>query len=341
MTAPLHRETVVAPEVAHRLFRRLGDLGRASRRRRQLEFLDLTARELEILGLIAHGLSNQEIADRLFLSVHTVKNHVHNLLERLRLTTRAEAAEYARARGWLERLERRDGPLKRTDRGANPLARPVGVMIVAPDRLPGDAVVAELAARPELQVIDAAASRPVAVAVDVVLLDASRRDEALAAAWRVGEELPGASLLVFGLAREDEELLDFVEAGALGYLLDGASAPDLAAAIQDLHAGRTHCAPHIAAAALARIEGLDRQKSPPGGDPREPLTGREQEILRLLAAGLSNKEIGKRLAISLSTVKNHVHNLLGKLAVRRRRDAIRQAYAQGLLPDLLDRPRRP
>src|SRR5436305_8977574 len=99
-------ETVVTPEAAHRLFRRLGELGRESRRHRQLEFLDLTARELEILGLIAQGLSNQAIADRLYLSVHTVKNHVHNMLERLGLTTRGEAVEYARTRGWLPRRGR-------------------------------------------------------------------------------------------------------------------------------------------------------------------------------------------------------------------------------------------
>jgi DNA-binding NarL/FixJ family response regulator len=94
-------EIVVTAEIAHRLFGRLGELGRLSRRRRRLEFLDLTAREIEILDLIAQGLRNQEIADRLYLSVHTVKNHVHNMLERLGLKTRAEAVRYARERGWL------------------------------------------------------------------------------------------------------------------------------------------------------------------------------------------------------------------------------------------------
>src|SRR4051794_21006134 len=131
------------------------------------------------------------------------------------------------------------------------MAKPVGVMIVGPDRLLGEVVVAWLASRPDFQVIDPGASRP--GGVDVVLLDASRRDEALAAAWRIGEELPGAKLLVFGLPREDEELLDFVEAGALGYLLDVANQDDVAAAIHDLQAGRTRCPPHIAAAALGRI----------------------------------------------------------------------------------------
>ncbi|HEV7519247.1 MAG TPA: DNA-binding response regulator, partial [Thermoanaerobaculia bacterium] len=136
---------------------------------------------------------------------------------------------------------------------------PVGLMIVGQDRLLVEAVVAWLAARPDFRVIDpaggaasaAAATAEASRGVEVVLIDASRgRDEALAAAWRVGEELPGAKLLVFGLDREDEEVLDFVEAGALGYLLKGASAADLAAAIHDVHAGRTRCSPQIAAAVL-------------------------------------------------------------------------------------------
>ncbi len=104
-------EIVVTPEVAHRLFGRLGELGRHNRRRRRLEFLDLTAREIQILDLIAQGLRNQEIADRLYLSVHTVKNHVHNLLERLGLKTRAEAVRYAQERGWLPRSGRPLNPL--------------------------------------------------------------------------------------------------------------------------------------------------------------------------------------------------------------------------------------
>lgn len=96
-------EVVLPPELAFRLFGRLGELGKESRRRRRLEFLDLTARAIEILGLIGQGMSNQQIADRLHLSVHTVKNHVHNILERLELKTRAEAVRYARERGWLSR----------------------------------------------------------------------------------------------------------------------------------------------------------------------------------------------------------------------------------------------
>jgi DNA-binding NarL/FixJ family response regulator len=210
---------------------------------------------------------------------------------------------------------------------------PVGLRIVGWDRLLVEAIVAWLAARPDFRVIDPATPGP----VDVVLLDASRRDEALATAWKVGEELPGAKLLVFGVEREDLRVLDLVEAGARGYLLKGASTSDLAAALHDVHAGRTRCSPRIVEAVLARIRRLGELGAPApdrAEGPRDPLTGRELQILHLLAAGLSNKEIGSRLQISLSTVKNHLHNLLAKLGVRRRREAIRLAYELGLLPDL-------
>ena len=226
---------------------------------------------------------------------------------------------------------------------------PVGLRIVGWDRLLVEAIVAWLSTRPDFRVIDPSPS-PVSTptstptsapadVVDVVLLDASRRDEALAAAWKVGGELPRAKLLVFAVEREDLEVLDFVEAGARGYLLKGASTSDLAAALHDVHAGRTRCSPGIAAAVLARVRQLGELAEParePAQGLREPLTGRELEILHLLAAGLSNKEIGRRLSITLSTVKNHLHNLLAKLSVRRRREAIRLAYELGLLPDLLE-----
>lgn len=101
-------ETVCTPGIAQFLFSRLGELGLEHRRRERLEFLDLTARELEILRLIAEGLSNQQIAQRLYLSVHTVKNHVHNMLERLGLTSRAAAVQHAYKRGWFRQRRRAD-----------------------------------------------------------------------------------------------------------------------------------------------------------------------------------------------------------------------------------------
>jgi two-component system nitrate/nitrite response regulator NarL len=94
--------TVCTPRIAQLLFSRLAELGRERRRGERLEVLELTSREIEILRLIADGLKNQEIAKRLYLSVHTVKNHVHNILERLGVKSRWSAVTHASEKGWLQ-----------------------------------------------------------------------------------------------------------------------------------------------------------------------------------------------------------------------------------------------
>lgn len=94
-------DTVCTPRVAQSLFARLARLGRERRRRDRLDYLALTPRELEILRLVGDGLNNQEIASRLFLSVHTVKNHVHKVLETLGVHSRWDAVRYAVEHGWL------------------------------------------------------------------------------------------------------------------------------------------------------------------------------------------------------------------------------------------------
>lgn len=100
-------DTVCTPRVAHSLFTRLARLGRERRRRNRLDYLTLTPRELEVLRLVADGLSNHEIARQLILSVHTVKNHIHKILETLGVNSRWEAVRYAVERGWLRDRRRR------------------------------------------------------------------------------------------------------------------------------------------------------------------------------------------------------------------------------------------
>lgn len=100
-------ERVCPPRVMRLLFTRLGELGRERKRRDRLDILELSAREMEILRLIADGLTNQEIAHRLYLSVHTVKNHVHRILDVLGVHSRWGAVNHAFAKGWLQ--ERRRG----------------------------------------------------------------------------------------------------------------------------------------------------------------------------------------------------------------------------------------
>lgn len=100
-------DTICTPRLANTLFARLARLGGERRRRDKLEYLMLTPRELEILRLIADGMSNQAIASRLFLSVHTVKNHVHKVLETLGVHSRWAAVHHAIERGWLPDRRRR------------------------------------------------------------------------------------------------------------------------------------------------------------------------------------------------------------------------------------------
>ena len=95
-------ERVCPPQVMRLLFSRLGELGRERKRRDRLEILELSAREMEILRLIADGLTNQEIASHLCLSVHTVKNHVHRILDALGVHSRWGAVNHAFAKGWLQ-----------------------------------------------------------------------------------------------------------------------------------------------------------------------------------------------------------------------------------------------
>jgi DNA-binding NarL/FixJ family response regulator len=100
-------DIICTPRLTSTLFTRLARLGRERRRRDKLDYLMLTPRELEVLQLIGENLSNQEIASRLFLSVHTVKNHVHKILETLGVHSRWGAVHHAIERGWLPDRRRR------------------------------------------------------------------------------------------------------------------------------------------------------------------------------------------------------------------------------------------
>lgn len=244
-------------------------------------------------------------------------------------------------------------------------------MIVSDNRLFADSVAALLANRDELRVIGSAAPTgeplsavpppaapdggpaaagaagaygaigaigaigafgAIGARADVVLVDAALdRETALARTAAVRERHTGSKLLVLGLDREDERVVDFIEAGALGYVLQSTSPADLVAAIRSVYDGNSRCSPRVAASVVARIASLEQQRGRGAPQEPEPLTRREVEVLAAVAAGLRNKEIGRQLRISTQTVKNHVHSILDKLGVGQRRQAVRLAYEHGLL----------
>jgi DNA-binding NarL/FixJ family response regulator len=97
-------EAFCSPRIAGLLFSRLAERARERERRQQPGMMHLTRREIEVVALIEKGLSNKEIAVHMRIELQTVKNHVHNILEKLQLGSRREAARYARDQGLLERV---------------------------------------------------------------------------------------------------------------------------------------------------------------------------------------------------------------------------------------------
>lgn len=186
----------------------------------------------------------------------------------------------------------------------------------------------------------AAIERLHGLAPDVVLVDASdERARALDRVRRLRDAHPALKLLAFGVADDLEAVVAFAEAGARACLPRDAALGELADAVRELARRRTRCAPPLVARLIERLAAMTREDAAAAPPAEVELTGREREVLRHLADGLTNKEIAQRLEVAVATVKNHVHNLLGKLGAHRRQDAVRTAYLNGLVDDFL--PRRP
>ena len=141
---------------------------------------------------------------------------------------------------------------------------------------------------------------------------------------------PPAHVLVLELANDTDVILACIEAGAGGYTLQGASAADVASAIHAVRQDLAQCPPEVTAKLFARLAALGGPKlQPPSLRPH--LTAREREVLHYLAQDYSNQEIATVLNIEVRTVKHHVHNILEKLQINRRRDAARVAMEHGWL----------
>jgi len=153
---------------------------------------------------------------------------------------------------------------------------------------------------------------------DVILLDA-RIPEAAVAVRRALDIAPGMRIVASGVRETEDDILAWAEAGVIGYIPGTAALGDFTRLVKDIHAGEQDCSSRVAAGLLRQVGLIARR----GTSPRIPLlaptlTKREWQVAELIRSGLSDKEIARRLNISLATTKSHVHNLLGKLSVRRR-----------------------
>jgi DNA-binding NarL/FixJ family response regulator len=164
----------------------------------------------------------------------------------------------------------------------------------------------------------AADRKPDVVVLDLKLPDAPESESVQRFATA------GPRLVVFTANDTDEVVLRAIREGARGYLLKGSPAAEIAAAIRTVHGGGSYLSPRIAAALVSDVV------RPRGRTTL--LSARERGVLRLVAAGLSNREIGQALAISERTVKFHVTSLLNKLGADNRAQAVALAARRGLLP---------
>jgi NarL family two-component system response regulator LiaR len=159
---------------------------------------------------------------------------------------------------------------------------------------------------------------------DVVLMDLVMPGmDGAAATQAIRAQCPDVQVVALTSFKEEELVQGAMEAGAIGYLLKNVSADELAGAIRAAHAGRPTLAPEAAQALIHAAT----QPRKPGYD----LTNREHEVLELMVEGLSNSEIADRLVVSSSTVKFHVSNILSKLAVKSRTEAVALALQEGLV----------
>ncbi len=188
------------------------------------------------------------------------------------------------------------------------------------DLEPGLAVVGEAADGEE------AVHRALELRPDIVLMDVQMpRRGGVEATALIAAACPGTRVIVLTTFDYEDYVFEAVKAGAMGYLLKDVPAPELIDTIRRVHAGESFIQPRVASKLLLE---LGRRSRAPQ---EEELTEREREVLGLLAAGASNRDIGARLYLAEGTVKNHVSNILGKLHAANRTHAVSLAREQGLL----------
>jgi DNA-binding NarL/FixJ family response regulator len=142
---------------------------------------------------------------------------------------------------------------------------------------------------------------------------------------------PSAEILVVGMEDDEEQFLSAVRAGSSGYLLKDASAADVLSAVRSISRGEAVCPPRLCLTLFKWIADEARELSRRESDSRPSLTMRQQQLVSLVARGLTNKEIASELNLSEFTVKNHLHRIMKQVDADSRHAAVESARAHGYL----------
>lgn len=197
---------------------------------------------------------------------------------------------------------------------------PIRIIVADDHPLFREGVVRSLGEAGDFDVVAETGSGPEAVELctqvmpDVALLDISMPGGGIEAASLISRRCPAVSIAMLTVSEQDSDLLSAMKAGARGYVLKGVASDELARILRDIAAGQSYVSPSLAARVLSAMREDDEKKH--AVDPIDTLTHREEEILRLVSKGLSNREVGAELGLQEKTIKHYMTNILGKLHVR-------------------------
>jgi two-component system, NarL family, nitrate/nitrite response regulator NarL len=211
-----------------------------------------------------------------------------------------------------------------------------GVLICSPIRLYGHGLGEALAGRSGVEVSGTASSpsecmsRADELDPEVVLIDLAMQDSVEIIRW-FATGTRDVKVVALGVREAEEDVIACAEAGVSAYVTRNDSLDDLMAVLASVGRGEALCSPKLTAMLLRRVAALSMERGERSPAELVRLTPREREVLRLLDEGLSNKQISQRLCIEVATVKNHVHNILEKLSVHRRGEAVAWLHTRAVL----------
>ncbi|HEX5532440.1 MAG TPA: response regulator transcription factor [Actinomycetales bacterium] len=195
-----------------------------------------------------------------------------------------------------------------------------------------------LSAEPDIEIVGEAGDGSEAITKaeellpDVVLLDIRMpRRSGIEACTAIKDVVPSTKIVILTISDEESDLFRAVRAGANGYLLKDVPGEEIADGIRAVVGGQSLISPSMASALLTEFAALSRRQETRSQVPVPRLTERELEVLRLVARGLGNREIAAQLFISENTVKNHVRNILEKLQLHSRMEAVVYAVREKIL----------
>jgi two-component system NarL family response regulator len=195
-----------------------------------------------------------------------------------------------------------------------------------------------LADEPDIEIVGEAADGAEAVeqasllAPDIVLMDVRMpRRSGIDACTAIKTAVPTAKIIMLTISDEEADLYEAIKAGAMGYLLKEISVQEVADAIRAVQGGQSLISPSMASKLLIEFATMARKDVAKPQVPTPRLTEREMEVLTLVAKGLANRDVAKQLFISENTVKNHVRNMLEKLQLHSRMEAVMYAVRENMI----------